>query len=174
MIKVHPAGRTGVRHNNLHGWLQPFKLDLAQLEDRVIYSQIYTILGVLNLRKLDPNVVRHDPNRLLILGFDLKLNCQSVKMGRDLRSAVGFRQSDIILFYNCHIRYVYRVGIPGVSIINDELLGEPLHQRVRYVLFLNGALDISELREKKRRLHVGHLGLMGLHFFDKISGYISS
>ena len=95
-------------------------------------------------------------------------------MGGNLWASVGFRQSDIILFYNCHIRNVYRVRIPGVSIINDEFLRKALHQRVRYVLFLNGALDICKLREEERGLHVGDLGLMGLHFFDKISGHISS
>ena len=95
-------------------------------------------------------------------------------MGGNLWTPVGFRQSDIILFYNCHIRYVYRVRIPGISVVNHELLGKALHQRVRYVLFLNGALDICKLREEERGLHVGHLGLMGLHFFDKISGHIPS
>jgi len=129
LISVHRAG-TRARHYNLHGWLQPLELDLAQFEYRVIYSHVYTILGVLNLRELDLNVVRHDPHRLLILGFNLKLYCQSVEMGGDLWTSVGFRQSDIILFYNCHIRNIYRVRIPGVSVINDELLGQALHKRV--------------------------------------------
>ena len=141
MFSIYRAGAL-IRHNNLYGWLQPFELDLAQFEYRVIYPHVYTILGVLDLRQLDLDVVDHDPHRLFVLRLHLILNCQSVKMGGDLWSSVRLRQSDIIFFYNCHIRNVYRVRIPGVSVVNNELLGKTLHQRVRYVLFLNGALDI--------------------------------
>ena len=104
--------------------------------------------------------------------LNLELHHEGVEVSGNLGPSLRLCQCLIVLFYNCHIRNVNRVRIPGISIVNHKLLGDSLHQRVRYVLLFNCAFDIREFREEQLRSHVSCLERMGL--FWHISPYVAT
>ena len=61
--------------------------------------------------------------------------------------------------------------VPCVTVLNHELLGQALDQRVRNVLLLDHAFDIREFRVEQHGLVVVNFGLVSAHLFDQVAAY---